>query len=186
MKKCDSKKVLLVFLLGGLFVSTAWAGQAPVGVPQTSAPVGGAAAAAAGGRGRGAGLPGATPEQTQVVADMNTALAPLVAAATTARNELGTVAMLHPKDASGIAAAVEMLRAAELALATARAEAFAKVQAGPNRLSEAQVTALIATFQSGGAGGRGAGGRGPAADGRGGGAGRGSGVSTAPTTNGGR
>ena len=106
-----------------------------------------------GGRGRG-GLPGATPEQTQAVADMNAALTEQNAAVTNARAELATVTFAAVKNAAGITAAVEKLRVAELALASKRAEEFAKLQAGPNKLNPEQVKALIA------AGGRGRGGRG--------------------------
>src|SRR5687767_11268426 len=80
--------------------------------------------AAQGGRGRG-GLPGATPEQTQAVVAMNAALTEHSAAVTTARAELATVTFAPVKNVAGITAAVEKLRAAELALATKRAEEFA-------------------------------------------------------------
>jgi hypothetical protein len=105
--------------------------------------------------GRGRGLPGATPEQTQAVADMNTALEPQAAAVSAARAELATVTYANTRNEAGIKGAVEKLRSAELALATARASEFVKIQAGPNKLSTEQVTALIA------AGGNPAGGRGP-------------------------
>ena len=111
-----------------------------------------------GGRGRG-GLPGATPEQTQAVADMNTALAEQSAAVTSARAELATVTFAAVKNQAAITAAVDKVRAAELALATKRAAEFAKLQAGPNKLNPEQVKALIA---AGGNAGRGRGGRGGA------------------------
>ena len=114
------------------------------------------AAAQGGGRGRG-GLPGATPEQTQAVMDMNAALAAQTAAVATARNELATVTFAEVRNVTGITAAVEKLRAAELALASKRAEEFDKLQAGPNKLNPEQVKALIA---AGGNAGRGRGGRG--------------------------
>ena len=113
-----------------------------------------------GGRGRG-GLPGATPEQMQAIADMNTALAALNTAVTTARNELATATFADVKNEAGIRAAVEKVRVAELALAMGRAAEFAKLQAGPNKLNAEQVTALIAAGGNPGAGGRGRGGPGP-------------------------
>lgn len=122
--------------------------------PATGAPP--PAAAQGGGRGRG-GLPGATPEQVQAVADMNAALKEQIAAVTTARAELATVTFAEVSNMAGITAAVEKLRAAELALASKRAEEFAKLQAGPNKLNPEQVKALIA---AGGNAGRGRGGRG--------------------------
>lgn len=112
---------------------------------------------AQGGRGRGGGLPGATPEQTQAVVAMNAALTEQMAAVTSARAELATATFTQPKNVAGITAAVEKLRAAELALASKRAEEFAKLQAGPHKLNPEQVKALIA---AGGAAGRGRGGRG--------------------------
>jgi Spy/CpxP family protein refolding chaperone len=116
-----------------------------------------AAAGQGGGRGRGGGLPGATPEQTQAVVDMNAALAEQIAAVTSARNALATATFAEVKNVAAITAAVETLRAAELALASKRAEAFARLQAGPNKLNPEQVKALIA---AGGNAGRGRGGRG--------------------------
>ena len=61
----------------------------------------------------------------------------------------------EPRNDAAIKAAVDKLRAAELALATKRAEEFAKLQAGPNKLNADQVTALIAAGGAPGAGGRG-------------------------------
>ena len=109
-----------------------------------------------GGRGRG-GLPGATPEQTQAVADMNAALTEQTAAVTSARAELATATFAAVRNVGSIAAAVEKVRAAELALALKRAEEFAKLQAGPNKLNPDQVKALIASGGRGGRGGRGGG-----------------------------
>ena len=122
--------------------------QAPPGAP-VPAPGG-----PGGGRGRG-GLPGATPDQTQAVTDMNTALSPLDTAVTAARGELATATFADPKNEPAIRAAVEKLRLAELALASKRAEEFAKLQAGPNKLTPEQVTALIAAGGSLPAAGRG-------------------------------
>ena len=115
------------------------------------------AAAQGGGRGRGGGLPGATPEQTQAVMDMNAALAAQTAAVASARNELAAATFAEVRNVAAITAAVEKLRSAELALASKRAEEFAKLQAGPNKLNPEQVKALIA---AGGNAGRGRGGRG--------------------------
>ena len=109
------------------------------------------------GGGRGGGLPGATAEQTQAVADMNTALAAWNSAVAAARAELATVTFAAVRDDVAINAAVGKLRVAELDLATKRAEEFAKLQNGPNKLSPDQVTALIAAGgnPSAGRGGRG-------------------------------
>ena len=129
------------------------------GAQTPSAPAGGAAQQGGGGRGgRGGGLPGATPEQTQAVADMNAALAVLNTAVTTARMELATVTFAEVRNPAAIAAAVEKVRGAELALALGRATEFAKLQAGSSKLNAEQVAALVAAGGNPGAG-RGAGGR---------------------------
>jgi hypothetical protein len=114
------------------------------------------AAAQGGGRGRG-GLPGATPEQIEAVTAMNAALREQTAAVASARAELATATFAPVKNVADITAAVEKLRAAELALASKRAEEFAKLQSGPHKLNPEQVKALIA---AGGNAGRGRGGRG--------------------------
>jgi len=96
----------------------------------------------------------------QAVADMNAALTEQNTAVTNARAELATATFAAVKNVAGITAAVDKVRAAELALASKRAEEFAKLQAGPNKLNPEQVKALIAA--GGNAGGRGRGGRGGA------------------------
>ena len=170
MTHARSSAVVVILASAGLAFSGI---VARTQTPQTGAPPGGQVGAppaqgappaaprggGGGGRGRG-GLPGATPEQTQAVADMNTALADLNTAVTAARTELATVTFANVKNMAGITAAVEKLRAAELALATKRAEEFAKLQAGPHKLNAEQVTALIAAGGNVGGGGRGGGGRG--------------------------
>jgi hypothetical protein len=111
-------------------------------------------AAGARGGGRGGGLPGATPEQTQAVADMNATLAPLTVGASAARSELATATFAGTRNDPAIKAAIEKLQSAELALAMKRAEEFAKLQAGPNKLNADQVNALISSAsQQGGRGG---------------------------------
>jgi Spy/CpxP family protein refolding chaperone len=163
MKHLNSKHILLVLTTAVLAFTAAYAQAPATGAAQ--GPPGAGAPPGQGGRGgRGGGLPGATPEQNQAVADMNTALAPLVTAATTARNELATVAFADVKNQAAIGAAVEKVRAAELALASARADAFARLQASPCKLTPEQVTALLtAASNPGGRGGGfgGGGGRGP-------------------------
>lgn len=134
--RCAASGLVFLVLAGGYTMSGAQVPPpAPAAVP---------AQGAGGGRGRGGGLPGATPEQLQAVGGMNASLATLIAAVTTARNELAAVTFAEPRNAAGIAPAVEKVRAAELALAMGRASEFAKLQAGPNRLNAEQVTALIA------------------------------------------
>src|SRR3954447_21807280 len=166
MKTMHSTRILLG-LAGAVFgvtvMLTAQQPTAPAGVPVQAPPGTPGPGAPGGGRGRG-GLPGATPEQTQAVADMNTALEAQNTAVTTARSELATATFVDVKNEVAMRAAVEKLRVAELGLASKRAEEFAKRQAGPNKLTPQQVTALIAAGGNSptvGRGGRGAGGPGP-------------------------
>jgi hypothetical protein len=112
--------------------------EAAPGAPPTAVVVQGG-----GGRGRG-GLPGATPEQLQAVADMNASLGSLIGAVAAARTDLATITFTPERDPNRLAAAVEKVRVAELALALGRAAEFAKLQAGPHRLNADQVTALVA------------------------------------------
>lgn len=149
MSDIRSASLLLILAASGF----AFTDLAAVAQPPTPPAV----TAQGGGRGRGGGLPGATPEQIQAVADMNAALTEQTAAVTSARAELATVTFASVKNVAGITAAVEKLRAAEFALATKRAEEFGKLQAGPHKLNPEQVKALIA---AGGSAGRGRGGRG--------------------------
>ena len=123
----------LIFMLTSKRVS---AQQAPTAPPQGQP--------AAGGRGGRGGLPGATPEQTQAVTDMNTSLAPLVAADTAARNDLGTVAISDGRNAARMRRlASSSVRPNSLLRQPVR-QAFAQLQAGANKLNAEQVTALIA------------------------------------------
>ena len=160
MNTSHSTRILLG-LAGAVFgVTVMHAAQqptAPTGAAAQAPPGALAPGAPGAGRGRG-GLPGATPEQTQAVADMNTALAALNSAVTTARTELATATFVDVQNEAAVRGAVEKLRVAELALASKRAEEFANLQAGPNRLTPEQVAALIAAGGNSpaGRGGRGA------------------------------
>lgn len=65
-------------------------------------------------------------------------------AVTAARTELARASLAEPRNDPDIAAAVNKLVAAELAAANLKADRFARVQAGPNRLNATQVAALVA------------------------------------------
>jgi hypothetical protein len=84
-----------------------------------------------------------TQKQAGAVAQMNTELAPLVQAATAARNALF---------ASPDAAKADALKQAEIRLANARTEAFAKIQASPQKLGPEKIASI-----AGGRGGNGLG-----------------------------
>ncbi len=117
------------------------------------------------GGGRGGGIPNATPEQTAAIAQMNSEMAAANQTLTAARTAVTAAALAQPRSNPGIQAAVDGVKAAELALANARAAAFAKIQASPSKLASDQIAALASG--AGAAGGRGAAGRGAGGGGRG-------------------
>jgi hypothetical protein len=115
-----------------------------------------AAQAQVGNPGRGGrGVPNATAQQSEAVARLNADLAGLTQRLNAARADLISAALAQPRSQSAIQAKADAVRAAELALANARADGFAKLQASPERLSLAQVTALAATLAAAGRGGAG-------------------------------
>jgi len=109
-------------------------------------------------QGRG-GIPNGTPEQTAAVAQMNADLSGAGQSLTAARTAVVAAALADPRNDADIRTKVEAVKAAELAVASDRAQAFARIQVSPNKLTPEQVAALVA---NGGAGGRGGGGRGAA------------------------
>jgi hypothetical protein len=82
-----------------------------------------------------AGMPQLTQEQQAAIRAMNQASAPLAQAVNEARNALNTAIYTDKSDTADIKGKAERLAAAELALAQARAEGFAKLQASPNKLN---------------------------------------------------
>lgn len=120
------------------------------------------------GGGRG-GIPNATPEQTAAIAQMNAELASAIQDLTAARAAVMAASLAQPRSSPAVQVKVDAVKAAERALASARADAFGKLQASSNKLAPVQVAALAA---NGGGGGRGAGGAG-AGRGAAGGGGRG-------------
>lgn len=115
-----------------------------------------AAASFAQGRG-GRGLPNATPEQTAAVARMNADLGSLSQRLDAARADVIAASLAQPRNDAAIQSKVDAVRTAEIQLAHARADAFARLQASPDKLSSAQVSALAAQG-GGGRGGAGGGG----------------------------
>ena len=94
--------------------------------------------------------------QQAAVTAMNQSLAILTQAATTARANLVAATFANPPDAARLTSTVEALQAAEIALANARADAFAKIQTSGDKLSARQAQGLMQT--TGARGGRGGGG----------------------------
>src|SRR5215469_10259954 len=123
---------------------------APVTIPAQGLPPAG--------RG-GRGIPGATPEQIAAVAQMSADLAAPTQRLTDARAEMVASALAQPRNDAAIKARVEAVRSAELALANARAGAFARLQASSNKLAAGQIPAAAmfggASFGAGGRGGAG-------------------------------
>jgi Spy/CpxP family protein refolding chaperone len=89
-------------------------------------------------------LPNGTPEQIQAVVNMMNSLSVFTAAVAEARAGLATATFAEVKDEAVIRQRAEALREAEIALAMARGEAFARVQADPaTRLTPEQIASLI-------------------------------------------
>ena len=86
---------------------------------------------------------GVSPMQQAALSQIETNLLSLVQAVTSMRTRLITAAFTDRPEASRITGATEDLKAAELALALARAEAFSKVQATTNQLLPNQVATMI-------------------------------------------
>jgi hypothetical protein len=109
------------------------------------------------GGGRG-GIPDLSEQQSAALGRMTAELAPMVQSLAAARTALTAAAFAEPRSDAAVQAKADAVLAAEIALANARADAFAKIQASPERLAANQVAALSAQGGRGGAGGRGPGG----------------------------
>jgi hypothetical protein len=80
-------------------------------------------------------MPQLTQQQQAAIQAFNETNAPLAQAVTEARNALNAASYTDKLDTADVKAKAGKLAAAELALAQARAEAFAKLQASPNKLN---------------------------------------------------
>ena len=80
-------------------------------------------------------MPQLTPQQQAAIQAMKDSSAPLALAVTEAHNALNATIYTDKPDTADIKAKAGQLAAAELALAQDRAEAFAKLQASPNKLN---------------------------------------------------
>jgi hypothetical protein len=106
-----------------------------------------AALARAGGGGRGGyrtSMPHVTARQASALLDLTAALQSEVQALNGARVQVATAAFAIPPDAAAVQAKVDAVVAAELALARARADRFAKLQATADALDSEQVAWLVA------------------------------------------
>jgi hypothetical protein len=114
---------------------------------QQVAALGNATAGGRGGGGRGGyrtSMPHVTARQATALIDMSAKLQPLMTALNAARSQMTAAALAAPRDNAAIQKAVDGVAGAELALAKARAEAFAKFQTTPDRLDTEQTQWLIA------------------------------------------
>jgi len=105
---------------------------------QSEGPPGSEVQAAQGPPGGGPGMgsmPQLTQQQQAAIQAMKETSAPLSQAVNEARNALNAAIYTDNPDTADIKARAEKLAAAELALAQARAEGFAKLQASPNKLN---------------------------------------------------
>lgn len=99
--------------------------------------------------GGGQGMPQLTREQQASIRAMNQASAPLDQAVTEARNALDASIFTGRPDMADIQVKADKLAAAELSRALARAEAFAKLEASPTKLS-LPTAAVVRLMDTGG------------------------------------
>jgi len=103
------------------------------------------------------GSEGALQSQQAAMAALNASVAPLQAAATAARTALLGASLTLPADPSNIEKQAAAVATAEQALAVARSDALARLQAGDTRLTGDQIQTLVqqaaATVVPGGRGG---------------------------------
>ena len=94
--------------------------------------------------------------QQTALNQINTGLAGLTQAVTEARDAVSVAAFATAPNSAGLQPRLDALAKAELALANARSDAFAKLQASENKVAPGQVDILIQqAARGGGAGGRG-------------------------------
>jgi Domain of Unknown Function (DUF1080) len=109
-----------------------------------------AAGAGRGGRGQqnfpvgGGTIPNVREAQTRALTQLTTGLMPLTKTLNGARAALVAASVAEPRNDAAIRAKVEEVVRAELAVATARAAAFARIQGSANRLAPNQVAAFAA------------------------------------------
>ena len=108
--------------------------------------------------GGGRGGPPLSPEEMTALNNFNSKLAAEATAVSVASSNLVAITFTIPKDEAKIAAANTALAKAREAWAKKASEEFAKIQASPNKLSDAAIARLIASAPGGGRGGGGFGG----------------------------
>lgn len=92
--------------------------------------------------GRGT-IPKISRSQSDALTRLTTSLMPLTRSLASARTAITAAAFAKPPDETAFRSKAEAVKAAELALANARADAFAKIQKSANKLAPNQVTAFV-------------------------------------------
>ena len=124
--------------------------EAFMGAP---APAAGAARGAAGGARGGVQIAGLNADQQTAFVEMTSSFANQLQAATAARTALITATLLEPANRAVVVAKNAELAKAELALANARADALAKLQSSPNKLTPEQIDTYVQQNVGGARGG---------------------------------
>ena len=157
MKTNSSAKIIGLItglaILGIGFSHTLVFGQGAAAPPAAGPAAAGAPAAPAGAARGGAaagGIPNVTTNQTSAINAMESSLTNQTAAVTAARLAVVSATFAEPRNEADLRNRIENLRAAELALANARADQFVKIQASADRFSAEQTQALaLQTFRGG-------------------------------------
>lgn len=102
-----------------------------------------------GGGGQGAGggrstIPNIRESQTAALMQLTAAVMPLTRTLTSARSAVTAAALAVPRDDAAIRSKADAVKAAELVVAKARADALAKIQGSANRLAPDQLAAFLA------------------------------------------
>ena len=95
-------------------------------------------------------IPNASAAQVAALNGIDTALAQRIQAVTEARSALISATLTEPRDDANRSAKLATLHEAELALATARAEAFARIQGSAERLTVEQAQSFVGIAARGG------------------------------------
>ena len=104
---------------------------------------GGAIRASGPGYEAGGTIPNITQAQVDALTRVSTDLMPLAQSLAVARSAVTAAALREPRNETEIQAKVQAVQDAEINLANARADAFAKIQSSANRLAPDQVKAFV-------------------------------------------
>jgi hypothetical protein len=91
----------------------------------------------------GGTIPNITQAQVDALTRMTTDLMPLARRLATARSAVTSAALTDPRDEAAMRSKVQAVQEAELTLANARADAFAKIESSANKLAPDQIKAFV-------------------------------------------